>query len=287
MKYFLLAIFLSCSTTTIFGIDIRDGTYEGRPHFIIKTKNAEYYLDKHGGGLSRMIDREGKDWIAFGMQPWDEYPESAASSFRGLPNLVYGTEDEGAGHPGYDRCYSFKVDKQTILTVSKSGQWQWRWVFYNTHAVLKIEKTDPQQKYWFLYEGPVAGRFSPANQYWGNDLGGPRYDINDHYKGERIFGNWLWSYFGDVSVKRILIVSMITSDRYLDTFSYFGDSEKGVGSDDGMVVFGFGSQGGAEPQLVSATNTFIIGFMKKRVKNVAAHEDVQKYIEDLIKDQRK
>jgi hypothetical protein len=287
MKALLIVIVVLYSITDVLAVQISEVTYEGRPHFLIRTKSAEYYLDKAGGGLSRMIDRDGNDWIAFKMQPWNEYPQSAASSYRGLPNLVFGSEDNGAGHPGHDQCYSFKVDAQTILTISKSGNWQWRWMFYKHHAVLRIEKTDPDHRYWFLYEGPVAGRFSPVNQYWGNNLGGPRSDINDYYKGDRIFGNWHWNYFGDISVKRVLFVASVQPDRYLDTFSYLGDSEKGVGSEDGMVVFGFGRHAAAEPQLTDPDNAFIFGFIKKRVRNLSAHEQVQKTIEGLIQDCKK
>lgn len=265
-----------------FGIEITEDIFAGKPHFIIKTKKATYYLDKAGGGLSRMIDFYGNDWIGFKREPWNVYPQSASSSFRGIPNFVLGSEDDGAGHPGYDKCYSFIVNENTILTISKSGKWQWRWKFYEKYATISMEKVDHQHKYWFLYQGPIAGEFKPAHQYWGTNLGGPREEINDFYKGDKIFANWLWAYFGDDRVKQILFIAMKNPDRKIDALGFLGNSDKGVESEDGMTIFSFGGQGDAQPQLTNHRNTFYIGFIKKKVKNQGRHESLAKDISNII-----
>lgn len=275
-------IFLTFVLPT-FGIEISEDTFAGSAHFIIKTKKATYYLDKEGGGLSRMIDVYGNDWISFKRQPWDKYPESAASSFRGIPNLVFKSEDGGAGHPGHKKCYSFQVDENAILTISKSGNWQWRWKFYDHYATVTMEKVDQEHKYWFLYEGPIAGEFKPEQQYWGTNLGGPRKDINDFYKGDKIFANWHWIYFGDERVKQILFIAMEKPDRQIDELGFLGNSTIGVDSDDGMVVFGFGRQSDAQPQMTNPKNTFYIGFLKRKVKNFNGHESVAKDIMNVLK----
>ena len=58
-------IFLeACNQTTI-----EDASYEDRPHFKIETTNATYYYDKAGGGLSRVIDRDGVDWVHYNGDP--------------------------------------------------------------------------------------------------------------------------------------------------------------------------------------------------------------------------
>ena len=266
MKYRLTAalIFLTVALPS-FGIDISEDTYAGAPHFIIKTKKATYYLDKEGGGLSRMIDIYGNDWINFKREPWDS------------------SEDGGAGHPGHKKCYSFMVDESTILTISRSGKWQWRWKFYDDHATITMEKVDHEHKYWFLYEGPIAGEFNPEVQYWGTNLGGPRKEINDFNKGNKIFANWHWIYFGDERVKQVIFIAMKKPDRLIDLVGFMGDSDKGVASDDGMVVFGFGRHSDAQPQLTDPHNTFYIGFLKRRVKNVNGHESVAKDIANILK----
>jgi len=284
MKYRLTTafIFLFIALST-FGVEISEDIFAGAPHFIIKTKKATYYLDKEGGGLSRMIDIYGNDWISFKREPWDTYPESAASSYRGTPNMVFRSEDAGAGHPGHKKCYSFLINENTIVTISKSGLWQWRWNFYEQYATITMEKVDHKYKYWFLYEGPIAGEFKPAHQYWGTNLGGPRKEINDFYKGDKIFANWHWIYFGDDRVKQILFFAMEEPDRQIDELGFLGNSKNGVDSEDGMVVFGFGRQGDAQPQMTNHHNTFYFGFIKTKVKNQNAHESVAKDIADILK----
>lgn len=284
MKYSLTAAFIFLTSILLAsGTDITEDIFAGVPHFIIKTKKTTYYLDKEGGGLSRMIDIYGNDWISFKREPWDEYPASAASSFRGIPNIVFNSEDGGAGHPGHNKCYSFVVSENQILTISKSGKWQWRWTFFDDYATITMEKVDREHKYWFLYEGPIAGEFNPEQQYWGSNLGGPRTDINDFYKGDMRFANWHWMYFGDRRVKQILFLAMDQPDRQIDVLGFLGDSENGIESDNGMVVFGFGRQSNAQPQLTDPHNVFYIGFIKTRVKNINGHENVAKSIADILK----
>ena len=275
-------IFLTLALPTL-AVEITEGVFADIEHFIIKTKQATYYLDKEGGGLSRMIDRYGNDWISYKREPWNLYPESAASSYRGLPNIVFRSDDTGAGHPGHDKCYSIQVDESTILTISKSGKWQWRWEFYEFYATITMEKVDKDQPYWFLYEGPIAGEFKPDHQYWGTNLGGPRRDINDFYKGDKIFANWHWVYFGDDRVKQILFVAMEKPDREIDEMSFLGNSGKGVDSQDGMVVFGFGRQSDSQPRMTNPHNKFYFGFMKRKIKNSTAHDGIVKDIQSILK----
>lgn len=275
-------IFLAIAMPVL-GVEITEDEFAGVPHFIIKTKTATYYLDKEGGGLSRMIDRYGNDWISFKREPWDQYPASAASSYRGIPNAVFRSDDGGAGHPGHKKCYSFQTDESTIISISKSGLWQWRWRFFENYASLTMEKVDHEHKYWFLYEGPIAGEFKPDQQYWGSNLGGPRKEINDFYKGDKIFANWHWIYFGDMRVKQVLFIAMKQPDRQIDVLGFLGNTENGIESDDGMVVFGFGRQSNAQPQLTNPHNTFYFGFLKRKVKNKDVHESVAKDISSILK----
>ena len=103
-------------------------------------------------------------------------PASAAAGFRGLPNLVHGkgNPDAGAGHPGFDRCETVQVDAATLRTTTKSGRWQWTWRFTAEAAQCTIERAPADHPWWFLYEGPIAGKFAPTEHYWGTNEGGPR-----------------------------------------------------------------------------------------------------------------
>jgi hypothetical protein len=262
-------------------IVIMEGTYETREHFIITTPRAVYYYDKAGGGFSRMIDRNGNDWIDFKMEPRDSYPASAASSYRGLPNLVFHSADDGAGHPGHDQCISVKSDHHTILTESKSGRWAWECRFYEYHVEIKVSQNDPDHPYWFLYEGVPGGTFQPATMYFGNNTGGPIFDQPDYFKGKQLTGFWQWVYFGSKRTDKTLYIIQTMKDQLPDTFSYLGNSSQGIQSTDGMVVFGFGRTDGAKP-LMRSPRTFIFGFYEKPIKNKKQHRKLSGYIQRLL-----
>ncbi len=261
-------------------IFITDTMHLGREHFVIQTPSACYYLDKAGGGFSRMIDREGIDWIQFKMEPWGEYPASAASAYRGIPNFVHGSAESGAGHPGHDQCMSSVVNSNTIMVTSLSQLWQWRWTFYPDYAIVQMLKTDPDHPYWFLYEGVPGGKFDPPNQYFGSDKGGPISTIFDYYHGDKYFDSFRWAYFGHRQIDRVLYVVQDAEDQLSDTFSYLGNSEMGIRSQDGMVVFGFGRAEGAKP-LIKIRHSFRIGFLEGKITSKADHEVVAQKLNSL------
>lgn len=263
-------------------IHITEGRYEGAAQFIITTPAATYYYDRAGGGLSRLIDREGNDWIAFKRAPWNEYPASAASAFRGLPNFVFGSDDSGAGHPGHEMCESELVNDRTIRTTSKSGKWQWVWTFYEDYAEVEVLKADPEHPYWFLYEGTPGGAFDPSRQFYGTSTGGPHRNQLDYYNGNKAFGNWQWAYFGHEAVERVLFVAQQEKDELSDTFSYLGNTEAGIASPDGMVVFGFGRAEGAKPLLRKA-HTFYVGFVEYGGKMEKVHRKVRRRVRTFKK----
>lgn len=262
-------------------VNITEGSYAGRPHFIVRTPSAVYYYDRAGGGLSRLIDPEGRDWIGFGIEPWDTYPASAASSYRGLPNLVYRSDDGGAGHPGHDMVRSEKLGENRIRSVSTSGRWQWTWHFFDDRARLEIERVDPDHAYWFLYEGAPGGVFEPSRQYFGTDSGGPRSDLPDYYAGNALRGTWRWAYFGHQEANHVLFVAQQEPDELADTFGYLGNTTAGLNAPDGMVVFGFGRREGAVP-LLTRPHTFYVGLVPMRVRNPQAHERLASDIRRLM-----
>lgn len=281
-----MKLFLSLSAIFIcydlYSVTITEGTYRGVDHFIVYTKNATYYYDKAGGAFSRIVDKAGNDWVDFRPSSERSYPEAAATSFRGLPNFVYGSEDDGVGHPGFNKCESEKMNRRSIRTVSKSGLWQWTWVFHNRYAVVQIEKTDPSHSYSFVYNGVVAGRYNPENQYYGTNLGGPRFEVYDFYKGEKLYGSWLWAYFGDRDVKRVFFVAMQKQDPHVDSFSYLGNSEAGADSENGMLHFGFGNRDDFVPLMTAESMKFYVGFINRRVEKPNDHLSLRKKIEAII-----
>jgi hypothetical protein len=274
----LLFFFTSCHRVLI-----EDGFDDaGQSCFRITTPGATYFYQKEAGGFSSILDQDGIDWIGFSPDSAESYPSSAATSYRGLPNIVFGSDDGGAGHPGFRKCKSVKLSADQIRTVSGSGKWQWTWTFKENFALLSMEKTDDSHPYWFLYEGTVGGRFKPHEQYWGTDKGGPLDSTPDYFKGEQVLGNWQWFYAGDNTIGRVFFMIQKEPDQLHDTFSYLGNTEDGINAQDGMVVCGFGRTGNAIPLLKSANRTFIIGFFENRIRDTDDHKRLAGEIQRII-----
>jgi hypothetical protein len=243
LKIFFIALallYMAGSIATLKAVCISDTLYEGRSNWIIRTQVATYYCDKSSGGFSRMIDKKGNDWTALKREPWDKTPESAAASYRGIPNAVFMEEDGGCGHHGANQAVSIQESPNSILTTSKSGKWKWHWTFYEDYACWEILKSDTARNYWLLYEGPVGGSYRPEISYWGNNEGEHLYNIPNTMGGEHIYGNWQWVYFGRSDQKPTLFIAQQTNDNSEDYFSYMSNSHEGIRATDGMVVFGFG-----------------------------------------------
>jgi hypothetical protein len=264
-------------------VQITEGEHEGRAQFIVTTDSARWFYDRAGGGFSRLIDSSGRDWIAFSKTPLNKFPASAAAGYRGLGNLVFGAgnPDAGAGHPGFDQCVSEIVEPNRIRTGSHSGHWQWSWSFTKTTATFSMEKADREHAWWFLYEGPVAGRFAPSHQYWGTEQDGPNRDIPD-VRNQR-FGHWRWAYFGDVSAPCVFFAAQHEADALDDTFWYLGSSDGGAATaPDGMVVFGFGRGPGTRPLFRGAGQRITVGLLDMQVTSAADHAALASRIEEAL-----
>ena len=268
-------------------VEISETTYQDRAHYLIHTSNADWYYDKTGGGFSRIVDHDGKDWIHFRKDPLQKYPASAAAGYRGLPNLVYGSEnpDAGAGHPGFDRCTSLKVGNQAIRTTSRSGKWAWSWYFHERSATMTMEKTDPEHSWWFLYEGTIAGQFKPDQHYWGTDQNAPSQAVPT--SKQQHFGQWQRVFFGDVNDSKLLFIHQHQPDKLPDTFWYLGAENGGsVESSDGMCVFGFGRGPGTSPQFNQPYIQFTVGLSDLNHTGLPSASEVQKAIDPILSQSR-
>lgn len=233
-----------------------------RTHYRVVTPSATYLLDSASGGLSSMIDRGGNDWIAYRPEPWGQYPASAASAYRGIPNLVFRGPFDGAGHPGHDGVVSDVVGARQIRCHTPGGPWAWTWTFEPEYARLDVTGVSDTSAYWFLYEGPPAGRYDPALTYYATDETTPafaQFDHLDHYRGHEEVARRDWYYFGRDGVERTLEMIQLTPDEVVDHYSLLGNDTVGIGSADGMIVAGFGRAPGAKPALTEP-NSFVIRF---------------------------
>jgi len=62
---FAFLILTSCQESQVQLTHGTDESAGGGPAYIISTPIATYYLEKEGGGLSSMLDKDGIDWIGF------------------------------------------------------------------------------------------------------------------------------------------------------------------------------------------------------------------------------
>ena len=262
-------------------VEITDSTDEAMDAFRVETPAAVYYYQKEAGGFSSILDPEGADWIGYSNSGNPEYPASAASDYRGLPNLVFRGEDDGAGHPGFGACRSFQTGTDTIRTESKSGRWAWEWKFNDSLARMDILRFDPSREYWFLYEGIPGGRYAPSQQYWGTDQGGPRRDTPDYLAGQEVYGNWRWAYFGDSSSEKVFFLVSLRAEPEVSEMGYLGGDRNGLEAEDGMVVFGIGREKGAVP-LLEGKNSFVVGFYPERIETPEEHAEIKAYLDSFL-----
>lgn len=266
---------------------ITEVEHQNLPHFKVETTNATYLINKESGGAASIIDRDGIDWIKHSKTYEGKTTNGADSEWRGLPNLVHRDPGNGVGHPvGKGLCTTVKKSANQLYVTSNSGLWEFSWTFENDHAVLSVEKTDPSRNYWFLFEGPVAGKFSPSTHYWGNDVDGISFE-QPNIRNSPYNGKWQWAYFGDKSADRSFYVSMAENDTLTDFFAYMGNSNKeGLESADGMNVFGFGRSREVQP-LMNVKNNFIFGFYEKKLDDEKGYNEFSNYIIKLNKKYKK
>ncbi len=262
-------------------VAISDTTYLEKEHFRVDTPSATYLIEKQSGGCSAMIDRQGRDWVAFKKTGNSGPTNSADSDFRGIPNLVYKEPGNGMGHPGFDVASTEQVATNELLVRSKDGLWQMRWIFHAFFAEISVERADSSRKYWMLYEGPSGGRFSPGSHYWGNSTDGLRTDQPSIFANP-VSGHWQWAFFGDKTVNSALYVAQVDADTAQDYFSYMGNDKKlGNLSKDGMNVFGFGRGLQTDPQL-SGQQRFIIGIYPEALNSAESLKAFTQFIEEKI-----
>jgi hypothetical protein len=260
-------------------ISIKETVEQGISCYRITTPSATYLYDRAGGGFMSMIDQDGNDWISFKTDNYP-FPGNAASRYRGIPNLGIGGEDNDAGHPGFDQCQTEIIAPNVIETTTKSGNWKFRWAFYDDYAKFIMVKSMPDMPYWFLYEGTPAGNYTPGNMYWGNNLDGLRDDFPDLLQNTGIYNNFSWVYVGQKEYPRILFLKQLQPDNKPDLFSYMGNTSGGSDkSPDGMVCFGFGRAHRTRPVLTGNHQEFLIGFLETEVSDQSEHDAISGRIE--------
>jgi hypothetical protein len=258
MIAFLLTITFGATPSSA-SVRITEETAEGRACFTVKTSSATYVVDKRNGGLVRLLDCDGVDWVGWSRKP------GASGEYRGIPNCVNGKgrRYEGFGHPGFDVAVSEVVAANSIRTRTDDGSWSLRWEFFDSHATVAVEKVPAGEAYWFLYEGVPAGKYVAdklKDTFWGTDKDGRRDDRPPLGKQSAADGKWRWVYWGHQTSPRVLFLERPQDDGQHDLMAYMNAKQS---PGDGMVVFGFGRGRSLESEL-RRPNTFRLGFIEAK-----------------------
>ncbi len=233
-------------------VRLSDGTtMGGLPAYRIETPAAVYVLEKAGGGLARMIDPDGRDWINF-----DHTPGSRArGEFRGFPNAVHeqGGNYFHAKNEATDSC-STKVeyagsDRVTISAESADSLWACRYDFFPNHCTFTMTRMPADKRYWVLYEGTPGGQYDDTD-WWMTSGSRQRRRLAEPHEGDIPAPEWIA--FGDERLPRVLYLLHHEDDELPDRF-YQMDRQ--------MTVFGFGRQG-IRKYLDRVPQRFTIGFLE-------------------------
>lgn len=263
-KIFILIVFQSIVWQGFSQI-IDEVSLDKRLHYKIEISNATWFIDKYSGGVSSILDKDGKEWIGWQRLEEEKYPESAGGDYRGLPNLVYGGTDNGIGHPGFDKVMCFKEEGNRIRVRSWNGKWEWQYIFHPKYVEMQmLHGPYSERNYWFLYEGIPGGEYKPEKQYWGTNFG-LKNSKPDYFEGKEEYGFWQWIFFGHDDSEHALFIVQKQKDDLIDMFGFLGNSHEGLDANDGMVVFGFGRDKEAT-SLLTRNNIFYIGFYDDKVE---------------------
>ena len=244
------------------GVDESAG---GDPAYIITTPSAVYYLEKSGGGLSSMLDREGVDWLGFHKAPGSGHK----GEYRGFPNAVHRQDGNyfHAMNAGTDASTSIvdieSEDHVRIVVTSGNGEWEGHYDFYPDRLDFTMSKVSPGYKYWVQYEGVPGGEMDRTD-FWYSSASPKKTLIDEPFLGDLPGPEWMA--FGDENSSRMIYALHHEDDNHPDNYVSRPD----------MTVLGFGRKN--KDKFLTTPQTFSIGFVES-----INYDDVSAAIEALTK----
>ena len=234
------------------GADLSAG---GDATYIITTPNAIYYLEKQGGGLSSMLDRDGIDWLGFHKAPGSGHK----GEYRGFPNAVH-KQDGNYFHamnaktdPSKTKVELVSDTHVRIGVVSGNGNWEAQYDFFADRLDFTMRKVSPGYKYWVQYEGVPSGEMDDTDfRYASADTA--RHSINEAFIGDLPAPEWMA--FGDAKSSRMIYLLHHEDDRYPDDYV----------SRPHMTVLGIGRRN--KDKYLTSPQTFSIGFIESTEHSV-------------------
>ena len=242
----------SCAEQDQKQLDLTHGVDEsagGDPAYIITTPSAIYYLEKEGGGLSSMIDKDGVDWLGFHKKKGSGHK----GEYRGFPNAIHKQDGSyfHAMNAGTDPSSSI-IEKESeehirITFTSDNEQWEGQWDFYPNRCDFTMRKISPGYKYWVQYEGVPGGEMD-STDFWYASADKQQHPIEAPFLGDLPAPEWMA--FGDQDSPRVLYMLHQEDDAFPDNYVSRPD----------MTVLGFGRQN--KDKYLTTAQTFSIGFVE-------------------------
>ncbi len=227
----------------------KDVSAGGGASYIITTPLATYYLDKVGGGLSSMIDKDGVDWLGF----HNAKGSGHKGEYRGFPNAIH-KQDGSYFHAMNSGTApsSSTIKKESsahiqISFISENKQWQGLWDFYEDRCDFTMNKISRGYKYWVQYEGVPGGEMD-STDFWFASVDNQKHLINESFLGDLPAPEWMA--FGDPDAPRTLFMLHHEDDQFPDNYVSRPD----------MTVLGFGRQN--KDKFLDTPQTFSIGFVE-------------------------
>lgn len=263
----LILSILSCSDQPVQKVSLSNGVDEsagGDPTYIIKTPAATYYLEKQGGGLSSMVDKDGIDWLGFHKKPGSAHK----GEYRGFPNAIH--KQDGS----YFHAMNAKTDPSNstvdieteqhvrITFTSDNNQWKGQYDFYPDRCDFTMSKISPGYKYWVQYEGVPGGEMDDTD-YWYSSADNNSHPINDPHVGDLPAPEWMA--FGDPNSPRVLYMLHHEDDELPDNYVSRPD----------MTVLGFGREN--KDKFLTTVQTFSIGFVES-TEYLAVDQSIKKVL---------
>ena len=244
--------FVSCTEQTEKEVHMTHGHDEsagGGSAYIINTPMATYYLEKEGGGLSSMIDKDGIDWLGF----HNKEGSAHKGEYRGFPNAIH----------KHDGSYFHAMNAKTapsssvveiesakhirIKFTSDNQKWEGLWDFYPDHCDFSMSKISESYKYWIQYEGVPGGKMD-STDFWYASADKVSHPITESFLGDLPAPEWMA--FGDKNSPRMLYMMHHEDDEFPDNYVSRPD----------MTVLGFGRKN--KDKYLNTVQSFSIGFVE-------------------------
>jgi hypothetical protein len=158
------------TTTKTSSVQLSHGTDEsagGGPAYIITTPIATYFLEKEGGGLSSMLDKDGVDWLGFHAKKGSAHK----GEYRGFPNAIH-KQDGSYFHAMNARTDPsssvVSIDSDELIRIvftTENNKWEGEWNFYPDRCDFTMTRISKGYKYWVQYEGVPGGEMDTTD-YW-------------------------------------------------------------------------------------------------------------------------